>query len=1097
MKFGLMFFAASEDSLGADKYRLVVDSARFGDREGFSTVWVPERHFTAFGGLYPNPAVLHAALATCTSTIRLNAGSVVAPLHHPLRIAEEWSVVDNLSHGRVGLSFASGWNPDDFVLAPGRYEARHDHMFEAMDVVQRLWRGEAFEGTNGVGTAARVRIFPRPVQQELPVWLTVAGNPRNFERAGASGANLLTHLLDQDESVLAERIALYRGAREAAGFDPATGIVSLMIHTLVGADEAVVREQARQPYCNYIKANIGLFKGLAQSRGRDADLSKMSEADLDEFVNFLYDRFAAERGLIGTPESCAPLVARLARIGVSELACLLDFGPDVDLILNSLPHLARLKDLHASAAAPTVPAPADRFDGAAAAARCTTVMAGDEFHRVLSGHGIQIDGAFRTIQIVRRRDGEAIADLVLGPVENGHHVHPASLDACGRVLAAALSGFGSEGAPNHVPTGFEACDLFAPLTGRVQVHAVVTSDAGAKTVSGDVSVYSGAGDTLARLTGLRLAPVEQRPDSAAGDLLYERAWEQASTTGGAVDARGRWLVIADEGGVAAHLSTRIAASGGDCTAAPDDAPVRGIVYLAGLDAECGDDASTADVDGAVARALRGALAAAQPPNAAPIWIVTRGAVPVAGEVASVAQAPLWGFGRALSVERPGALGALIDLDPLVSADENARQLLQVLTGDRAEDMVAFRGGDRYVPRLRRIAPVEPAARAIAFDAGDTVLVTGGTGGLGTRLAEWVVSRGARRVLLCSRRPASAETNAALRRLRASGADIEVLQADVADAAAIETALKDRPVTSVFHLAGVLDDGPLGEQTWDRVAGVLAPKVAGAWNLHRLTRGLALKHFVLFSSVSSMMPAPGQSSYAAANAFLDGLAHYRRARGLAALAVNWGPWSDAGHAATEYGGRAHARLASLGIGSIAPADGLRALETLLRSDRAQAAAVAVDWGRLFRADAAAARLGFIFALAPHAEAKAGAVRASSPFLSELAALPADERRPYLLQYLSDMVVAALKLRTGEPIDARQRLFDIGLDSIMALELKDRLERALGVPLSATLLFVRPTLDALADYILTDVVPPDTADSPAASEEELTRLLLREIETSRGA
>src|SRR3954468_15119817 len=121
MKFGLMFFAASEDSLGADKYRLIVESAQFADRTGFSSVWVPERHFTNFGGLYPNPAVLHAALAMRTSTIRLQAGSVVAPLHHPLRIAEEWSVVDNLSNGRVGISFASGWNPDDFVFFPDRY----------------------------------------------------------------------------------------------------------------------------------------------------------------------------------------------------------------------------------------------------------------------------------------------------------------------------------------------------------------------------------------------------------------------------------------------------------------------------------------------------------------------------------------------------------------------------------------------------------------------------------------------------------------------------------------------------------------------------------------------------------------------------------------------------------------------------------------------------------------------------------------------------------------------------------------------------------------------------------------------------------------
>lgn len=1123
MNFGLMFFAASEDSLGADKYRLVVDSARFGDRAGFSSVWVPERHFTGFGGLYPNPAVLHAGLATVTSTIRLNAGSVVAPLHHPVRIAEEWSVVDNLSNGRVGVSFASGWNPDDFLFFPDRYSTRQEQVFETIGAVQRLWRGEAFSGTNGVGQAASVKLFPRPVQRELPVWVTVAGNPKNFERAGASGANLLTHLLDQDETVLASRIALYRDARAAAGFDPATGIVSLMIHTLVGEDADVVREQARGPYCNYIKTNIGLFRGLAQSRGRDVDLSTMLPATLDEFVNFLYDRFAASRGLIGTPESCAPLVSRLEQVGVSELACLLDFGPDVDLILKSLPHLARLKDLHAATSVTEagLNGPALRsvagvseelFDRTPVLQRCADVVSGDDFHRLLGRHGVRIDGAFQSVKTVWRRDGEALASLSLESSVDGYHVHPASLDACGRILAAALPGLQAEGGANYLPTGFDACDLFAPLAGHVWVHAAITqqSKGATRSFTGNVSVYDEAGRALARLGGLRLTPIDRGTTLTLADpLVYERTWHEVSVSApGAIDASGRWLLIPDQGGLATELARQIARHGGESVTVAGDLPLRGIVYLRALDVVAADDAETAAVDGDVEHAVRGALAMAQSSGSAPIWLVTCGAAGVrTGEAINVSQAPLWGFGRAVAVERPGALGALVDLDPAERTGAAASQLLQVLTGDRSEDMVALRSGTRYVLRLKHAPRPTATPVPLAFGADDTILLTGGSGGLGLRLATWLAARGARHVLLCSRRAPTASAEAQIEKLRVTGTDVVMVQADVADYAALQArvaaATQARPITSVFHLAGVLDDGELGGQSWDRFAGVFASKVTGAWNVHRLTRQHGLKHFVLFSSVASLVPAPGQSSYAAANAFLDALAHHRRSQGLPALAVNWGPWSEAGHAQTEYGRQAHERLASLGIKSVAPDEGLRILGTLIEQDLTQAAVVAVDWPLLFRVDPAASRLGLLADLVEEATGASDAPRGPTELVATLRDMATDERRPYLLLYLSDMVVAALKLRTDDPLDPRQRLFDIGLDSIMALELKDRLERALGTPLSATLLFVRPTLDALSAYILTDIV--GNAPAPAAvagadtgmSEDELTNLLLREIDASRGA
>ena len=1114
MQFGLMFFAASEESLGADKYRLVIDSARFGDRAGFSSVWVPERHFTGFGGLYPNPAVLHAGLATCTSAIRLNAGSVVGPLHHPVRIAEEWSVVDNLSNGRVGVSFASGWNPDDFVFFPERYATRQEQVFETMQAVQRLWRGEAFSGTNGVGQPASVTIFPRPVQPELPVWLTVAGNPKNFQRAGASGAHLLTHLLDQDESVLASRIALYRDARAAAGFDPATGIVSLMIHTLVGADAEVVREQARGPYCNYIKANIGLFKGLAQSRGRDADLASMSPATLDEFVNFLYDRFAASRGLIGTPESCAPLVSRLEQIGVSELACLLDFGPDVDLILANLPHLARLKDLHAQSSPPRVVIQTNdvRFDRAPVLERCTDTMPGDEFHRILSAHGVQIDGAFDAVKTVWRRDGEALAQLSLQAETAGYRVHPASLDACGRVLAAALPGLRTR-ATTYLPTGVDSCDLYAPLAGDVWVHASITPDPNQSSASfsGSVAVFDEAGRLLAHLGGLRLAAVARRSEAReASELLYLRRWQPAAATATTNDASGRWLVVPDRRGMATEITRQLEAHGAQCVTAAGDLPLRGIVYLRALDAITTADAGTAALDRDVEHAVRGALAIAQSSeSAAPIWLVTQGAAPgiKATDAIAVAQAPLWGFGRAIAVERPGALGGLVDLDPEASDSDAARDLLQVLTGTRDEDMVAFRSGTRYLPRLQRAEAVPH--HPLACDADDTILITGGSGGLGLRLTGWLADRGARHVLLCSRRAPTPSAEAEIARLRATGVAVTVIEANVSDYAALEANVDAAEttgagVTGIFHLAGVLDDGEIGGQSWERFAKVFASKVTGAWNLHRLASARAVKHFVMFSSVASMVPAPGQSSYAAANAFLDALAYHRRSLGLPAVTVNWGPWSEAGHVDTEYGRKAHERLASMGIGSIAPAEGLRLLEALIQQDVTQAAVVAVDWPRLFRVDPAAARLGLLASLVPGTTAApATATHGRTELVETLRAMPADERRPYALSYLSDMVIAALKLRTGDPIDPRQRLFDIGLDSIVALELKERLEQVLGVPLSATLLFVRPTLDALSAYILTDIVGDAgslTAARPASSamsEEELTALLLREIDASRGA
>ncbi|MDB4385351.1 LLM class flavin-dependent oxidoreductase, partial [Opitutaceae bacterium] len=342
MDFGIMFFNGSEKPEG-DSYRMLFEAARVADAQGFSSVWLPERHFTDFGGLYPNPATLHAALARETTRLRLMAGSSVLPLHNVRRLAEEWSVVDNLSDGRAGMSFAAGWNPADFALQPENYESRRDQLFTGIEELRRLWRGEALSMVGGDGKSVQRRIYPTPVQSELPLWVTAAGNPETFERAGSIGANMLTHLLDQDAEELAGKIALYRSARERAGHDPATGRVTVMVHTFIGSDAAAVEAKVRGPFTRYLRENLHLLTGLAASRGRAVDVTTLSDADKTAFVDFLYDRFVATRALFGPAEQCAPLVAELAAAGVSEIACLLDFGPAEDDVLAMLPELAAFR----------------------------------------------------------------------------------------------------------------------------------------------------------------------------------------------------------------------------------------------------------------------------------------------------------------------------------------------------------------------------------------------------------------------------------------------------------------------------------------------------------------------------------------------------------------------------------------------------------------------------------------------------------------------------------------------------------------------------------------------------------------------------------
>jgi len=336
MDFSLFYFASAEQAAMEDSYKLLIEGAKFADQHGFKAVWTPERHFHSFGGLFPNPSLTSAVIAAITERVQIRAGSVVLPLHHPVRVAEEWAVVDNLSQGRVGISFASGWNTDDFLFAPQNYTRRKEVTMRGVETVRRLWRGEQMTFAGIDGQELRVKTLPRPVQRELPVWLTAAGPAETFRLAGEMGAYVLTHLLGQSIELLAEKIALYRRSWREHDHSSDAGHVTLMLHTFVGDDEEVVREKVRRPLSNYLKSSLDQVLGLMQGAGDNVDPRDLTEENLDALISYAFNRLYETSGLCGTPARCLGMIDRLRNAGVDEVACLIDFGVDFDSVMASL-----------------------------------------------------------------------------------------------------------------------------------------------------------------------------------------------------------------------------------------------------------------------------------------------------------------------------------------------------------------------------------------------------------------------------------------------------------------------------------------------------------------------------------------------------------------------------------------------------------------------------------------------------------------------------------------------------------------------------------------------------------------------------------------
>ncbi|WP_285778906.1 type I polyketide synthase [Microtetraspora sp. NBRC 13810] len=768
------------------------------------------------------------------------------------------------------------------------------------------------------------------------------------------------------------------------------------------------------------------------------------------------------------------------------------------------------------------------------------VPPGDLYER-LDRVGLRYGPRFRGLADLRAGADEALARMRLpeGLDKDCAPLHPALLDACFHAVAAA-AGDRVGGGVLPLPAGAGQVWVHQDASALREgwCHAVVRT-ATPRELTADVTVLDEAGDRVWSIRSLRIELLGRRP--AEQGRLYAVRWEPAAgreTATASREPRGAWLILADRlpadhtaaagtspngtspngaspngaspngaapggvlsgaGGFGRALAARFAAAGrpylvavsgaagtaderslgdGYAKVLAEAAALPGGLYGV-LDArataagEPGADLlyrHAADALG-LARAMAGHAWQGDPPR---LWLLTHAERAEAGTVVQ-------GLGRVIANEHPELACSLIDAGP-----GDLAVLEGVLDGE-AQGQFMVRDGVLLEPRLGTVpgggatAPIRPDGE---------YLITGGYGALGLHVARWLVGKGARRLVLLGRGAPGPEALRAVGELRAAGVRVRAEQADVADPARLAEVIAGSPgLAGVFHLAGVLEDATIATLGEDVLRRALIGKAAGAWHLHRLTADLPIEHFVLFSSLAGLFGSPGQGAYAAANTFLDALAVTRAARGLPAQSIDWGTWTGSGLAVT--GGGAD-RLAARGMPPLDPAVAVDLLEEALHSGEPHLAAAAFDWAEFGRAGLGPmlTRLLRGFVAAPGSAAgpgTAGGVRGAVRDAVRAAQSP-PERLDVLRAFLLEQAAAVLG-RPAAELDTSVPLQELGFDSLMAMELRTRLETGLDLRLSATVVYTFPTVEALAEGLLDRLGPADAAPArvPEADDAVLGRV-----------
>ena len=755
------------------------------------------------------------------------------------------------------------------------------------------------------------------------------------------------------------------------------------------------------------------------------------------------------------------------------------------------------------------PVPVAAIDIEAMRARCAPVEP-DQLFDWLEHRGLKHGPSFRRLLKVYLGQREALVE-VAEPVDRDARVEeslpPELFEGCLLAVAAAAMNAGVQN-DLYIPLSLDRCTWFQTPSKGLWSHAVLrpTPDRGAASVpeilTADLTIVEDTGARIAMLEALKVKRVPAAHDAIRHSNLYSCAWVpmalQVSAPSGDADDRvcvifggasalGRALVkrVSDRARevlrVVANGDVRLDSSGAAVHLNPYDTaefehllrdvlPGRrwcDLIFLWAVEPAGGVDPVRAafHLTQALARVNRRDVR---------LWIVTEGVsgVEASPAPASAEPATLWGLGASFALEHPDAWGGLIDLDTEDDADATAAALgdeMAAATGER----VALRRHQRYVSRLQSLAPMG-GRRSVTIRADATWLVTGGLGSIGSHLVRWLAGRKARHVVVLTRRAADAAAVSLLQAQLPPQTELVVVPSDVGIRADVESALETirrrlPPLAGIFHLAGVLDNAFLAKQTWPQFEHVMGPKARGAWHLHELTLDQPLDWFVMFSSIAGVLGSIGQANYAAANAYLDGLARVRRARGLPALSVAWGLWAGSGMAGS-LSDTERARLTDIGLRPLDPEGGLAMMEELMALDAAHGVVLPIDWASFDRSALGARDIPLLRAARrPRAGADARGER------SRLEALPVSARGPALDALINAEIARCLGMPGAHRVDDQRGFFDLGLDSLMAVELHQRLEQLLEQPLSTTIAFDHPNVREPAEYLHGLLWPPEAPDA----------------------
>jgi len=769
-------------------------------------------------------------------------------------------------------------------------------------------------------------------------------------------------------------------------------------------------------------------------------------------------------------------------------------------------------------------------------AKCGKALSGSEFYADIEASGYAWGPSFQWTEKVWRNEKEALCRIAepsrLPDEIKDYQLYPGLLDACfqllgsfGKVKAEELSEHDYSYMPFRIGSFkfYRRPDPSERLWSHIRLEDFQTP---IPSIIGNISVFDDAGQVIAEVTGFEFRKISResllqaiRKDS---DWFYEVVWKPKSHSPNPEPRTpnpGTWLIFADQKGVGAALAARLKAHEERCvTVFPgqnyetfgeenyyiNPAEPKGFQRLA---QECGGVFKgivhlwSLDETESSSLGLKSALYTVQAGWAEipRLWLVTRGSTPVGEKSAplNVHQSPLWGLGQVIALEHPDFHCVRFDFDSSGNPQDEIQALFEEIVAPDEEPQIAWREGIRYVARL--IQGSKPSVKVSATLRNDgTYLITGGTGALGLRIASQLIKNGARYLVLMSRRGASDTAREAIAQMEQSGATVLAVKADVSKfeevAGVIEKIKTSMPqLRGIVHAAGLLDDGVLIQQNWERFQKVMAPKAEGAWHLHTLTLDMPLDFFVCFSSIASLLGSPAQGNYAAANAFLDALAYHRRAMGLPGLSINWGPWEQSGMAA-NVSHRDQSRWKSRGVDTLPPEKGLEILEQLFGQDMARIGVFRVNWSEFLK-QFSQDRLPLFLEAFSRFYKSSDKQPEQSEFLTRLEAIPLKSRREFLEKHIRSRIAKVLGLTSPEDIEACQSLFEIGMDSLMAVELKNSLETDLGCSLRSTLVFDYPTPEALADYLTASVLSSEESEASAKEdkkEKDIQSDILSEIE-----